>query len=264
MPFPAITIPKGVPAPTKRHVEAKSLGHTVTYYANRASPFAVLLFHGGGWIRGYFTPRDEFNATSRSVGGKGVGAKIRKAKLDLALEEEAGEILRPFYHYVQALKESRCEGGASSAGTCRSPRLFSFSGGKLHDSHPVRTSPRSVERPDARFLYADSLNDVSAAHARGNWIGNGRVSRSNSAMLTKVQSNAIVQAYAISQYAKRHNSGASIKVQQRLQDKFSKLLNAALDRAGVRFATDEFMAQIESAANAWLGTQAIRGPGRWW
>lgn len=46
--------------------------------------------------------------------------------------------------------------------TCLRPALYSFSEGKLRDRFaPVRLGQRSVEYPDATFVYAEGLDDLS-------------------------------------------------------------------------------------------------------
>lgn len=75
----------------------------------------------------------------------------------------------------QALKQrAKCEGkvagfdrttmrGTDAPGsTCLRPAMYSFTDGKLRDRFsPVRLGQRSVEYPDATFVYADSLDDLS-------------------------------------------------------------------------------------------------------
>lgn len=83
--------------------------------------------------------------------------------------------------------------------------------------------------------------------------------------LTRVQTDALVKAYAISKASKRLGSGASIKKQTQLQQKWQSLLDKTLDRLGMRFAPQGFMDDLDRAADRYIATHGVMGgAGQWW
>lgn len=80
---------------------------------------------------------------------------------------------------------------------------------------------------------------------------------------TKAQRDKLVQAYAIYKYSQR-GLGVERRIAERLQKRYMTALNAILTKCNVPYASDAFHAQLDSAADAWLNTQAFRGAGKWW
>ena len=110
---------------------------------------------------------------ARDVGVEATGDGRRDAleRLYDALLEREASVRR---HH--ASRRAKCGGkraGDDPGTTCRSPRMYSFAGGALRDSHAVRTghppavhyfdekARAHVPHPDASFVYAEDLNDLS-------------------------------------------------------------------------------------------------------
>jgi hypothetical protein len=94
-------------------------------------------------------------------------------------------------------------------------------------------------------------------------VANGRCSVHNPS-LTKAQTDALVAAYAKYKYAGRRVGSADIRTQQRLYDRFTSLLNKALDKIGARTASPELMSELDRRADAYIESAPMRGAGVWW
>ncbi len=130
-------------------------------------------------------------------------------------------------------------------------------------------SSKTEAHDAARFLRRTEGGDYKVRALKpGEGVGrvavaNGRCSVRNPP-LTKAQTDALVAAYAKYKYAGRRVSGADIRTQQRLYDKFASLLNKALDKIGARTASPELMGELDRHADAYIESAPMRGAGVWW
>lgn len=124
----------------------------------------------------------------------------------------------------------------------------------------AKTAGRAAKRGAKRAAPVVARGARSAAESMERWAQtNGRCAMRNGASLTKAQTDALVEAYAKYLHAGRGNE--NIKIQQKLYNRYSALLDKALDKFGVRVAPESFMEDLRHRADAWIGSRAFRGPG---